>query len=710
MATALDPKTPAPNIQKLRELHAGLAERSRADLEPQRFFADFLNSTTAALGAAAGAIWLVEQGTLSSVAALRFSRDDREAYERFAAETAAEGAGRFIGRDGRTLGDAQPTDAAQPHKHALRHAVMTYPIRIGTGVLGIVLIGFAEDPERAAQQNLQRILVPLCDHAADYLYRRRSQFLAAEHAGVGRTDEPSNAGHIAQYALEVHANLDLRRTASAIANETRRLTETDRAGVCLYRRRRAEALAVSGQDYLDRRANLVRRLEVLAAAVAAGGETLRFPTDDEAQLAPQIETALNAYLDESQARALTVEPLRAGTAAPDEIIGVLTIEKIATAAPMPHSPIPQPHSPIPQPHGALRRRRSSAAPAEAEPTAAPLLEALVPHAAAALANALRYDSVPLRTLTRPLATIDALTGGSRLKKRLLLNGALVGLVAALWLVPYDFAVEARGTLQPVHRRDIFASTDGIVDKIYIRHGDRVAVNDPLFELRSTDLDVAEADLIKDINETEQEFSNAQRQYNDSRGLTDVERQRLSGQIATLEQKRISLRRQAVLFTEKRAKLKIMSPIDGHVATWNVEELLAERPIRQGQTLVALVDPSGDWEVEIRVPEDRFGHVAERLKKKPDGTPPEKLEITFVLATDPGREYKGTVVETHLAAEPRGEEGNIILVTAKIDKTKLAQLHPGADVRVRVECGSRSLGYVLLHDVWSFVQSRVLFKL
>lgn len=703
MATALDPKTPAPNIERLRELHAGLAERSRADLEPQRFFADFLTSTTAALGAAAGAIWLVEQGTLSSVAALRLSRDDRDAYERLAAETAAEGAGRFIGRDGRTLGDAPPTDAAQPHKHALRHAVMTYPIRIGTGVLGIVLIGFAEDPERGTQQNLQRTLVPLCDHAADYLYRRKSQSQAAEQENDDETSEPAVAGHLAQYALEVHANLDLRRTASAIANETRRLTESDRAGVCLYRRRRAEALAVSGQDYLDRRANLVRRLEALAAAVAAGGETLRFPADDEAQLAPQIETALNAYLDESQARALIVEPLRAVTAATDEIIGVLTIEKIATAAPIPHSPIPQPH-------GALRRRRSSSAPSEEEPTAAPLLEALVPHAAAALANALRYDSVPLRTLTRPLATIDALTGGSRLKKRLLLVGALVGLVAALWLVPYDFAVEARGTLQPVQRRDIFASTDGIVDKIYIRHGDRVVVNDPLFELRSTDLDVAEADLIKDINETEQEFSNAQRQYNDSRGLTDVERQRLSGQIATLEQKRISLRRQAVLFTEKRAKLKIMSPIDGHVATWNVEELLAERPIRQGQTLVALVDPSGDWEVEIRVPEDRFGHVAERLKKKPDGTPPEKLEITFVLATDPGREYKGTVVETHLAAEPRGEEGNIILVTAKIDKTKLAQLHPGADVRVRVECGSRSLGYVLLHDVWSFVQSRVLFKL
>jgi multidrug efflux pump subunit AcrA (membrane-fusion protein) len=686
MATKLDPRTPAPTVDTLRALHTELAERSRADLEPEQFFADFLTGAIEALGAAGGSVRLVVLGSLRIVAEQGAAAEDRTATERIAAETAREGVGRYAPRDA-----------------SLRQAVMTYPIRIGTAVLGVVSLAFADEPDRAAQAMLQRTIVPLCDHAADYLHRRTG--------GTAATNEstPTNGpASLAEFALEIHAQLDLRRTAAAIANESRRLTEADRAGVCVYRRRRAEAIAISGQDYLDRRANLIRRLEALAVAVAAGGEPLRFPLAADEQLAPQVETALHAYLDESQARALDVIPLRAGLNVVDEIVGVLTIERIATAVSAASTPIPQPH--MLSQRGSLTGKLRSRGDDAPESSAAGIIEQLVPHAAAALTNAIRYDSVPLRTLTRPLATVDALTGGSKLKKRLVAVGAIVGLVVALWIVPYDFAVEARGTLQPVHRRDVFASTDGIVHNIFVRHGDKVVVGDPLFELRSTDLDVAEADLIKDINETEQEFANAERQYNDGRNLTPVESQRLVGQMSTLEQRRASLRRQAALFTEKRAKLKIKSPIVGQVATWNIEELLAERPVKQGQTLVGLVDPAGDWEVEVRVPEDHFGHVAERLSKNADGTDKPELKITFVLATDPGHEYEGTVVESHLAAEPRGEEGNVVVVRATIDKTKLAQLHPGADVRVRVECGSRSLGYVLLHDVWNFVQSRVLFKL
>lgn len=690
MSTKLESRTPAPTVDALRALHAELAERSRAGLAPERYFADFIAAVVHALGASSGSVRLAEQGRLIVVAEQGLDAVERAVFDRLARETLREGVGRYTAREDKS-----------------RQAVLTYPIRIGTRVLGVVSLGFADEPDRAAQATLQRTLVPLCDHAADYLHSH-----SHEGASNGEPNSTTSAS-LAEFALEIHGQLDLRRTASAIANETRRLSDRDRAGVCTYRRRRAEAIAVSGQDYLDRRANLIRRLEALAAAVAACGEPLRFPFAPDEQLAPQVETALHAYLEESQARALDVIPLRAGPNAADEIIGILTIEQIATAASPATAPIPQPH--ILSQRGSLSGRARSRGDEVPERDDAQLIEQLVPHAAAALANAIRYDSVPLRTLTRPLATIDDLTGGSKLKKRLLGVGALVGLVAALWLVPYDFAVEARGTLQPVHRRDVFASTEGIVDKILVRHGDEVVVGQPLFELRSTELDVAEADLIKEINETEQEFANAERQYNDGRNLTPLESQRLVGQMATLEQRRAGLRRRATLFTEKRAKLKITSPIVGQVATWNIEELLDDRPVKQGQTLVGLVDPAGPWEVEIRVPEDRFGHVAERLaplkqKAANDGTIKPELKITFVLATDPGHKYEGTVVESHLAAEPRGDEGNVVLVRATIDKTKLAHLHPGADVRVRVECGSRSLGYVLLHDVWNFVQSRVLFKL
>jgi hypothetical protein len=41
---------------------------------------------------------------------------------------------------------------------------------------------------------------------------------------------------------------------------------------------------------------------------------------------------------------------------------------------------------------------------------------------------------------------------------------------------------------------------------------------------------------------------------------------------------------------------------------------------------------------------------------------------------------------------------------------VAEPRPGATVVARIHCGRRALGYVWLHEVWEFIQSRVLFRL
>ena len=41
--------------------------------------------------------------------------------------------------------------------------------------------------------------------------------------------------------------------------------------------------------------------------------------------------------------------------------------------------------------------------------------------------------------------------------------------------------------------------------------------------------------------------------------------------------------------------------------------------------------------------------------------------------------------------------------------KQQKLRQGAAVTAKVYCGKRPLGYVLLHDVIEFIQSRVLFR-
>ena len=44
-------------------------------------------------------------------------------------------------------------------------------------------------------------------------------------------------------------------------------------------------------------------------------------------------------------------------------------------------------------------------------------------------------------------------------------------ILSLW--PAKFEMEAKGTLEPVDRRDVFAGIDGVVQDLKVNHGDQV---------------------------------------------------------------------------------------------------------------------------------------------------------------------------------------------------------------------------------------------
>ena len=111
--------------------------------------------------------------------------------------------------------------------------------------------------------------------------------------------------------------------------------------------------------------------------------------------------------------------------------------------------------------------------------------------------------------------------------------------------------------------------------------------------------------------------------------------------------------------------------------------------------------------EVRPDGDLCGQ-AERAAR-PRRSPDDRLEVSYILATEPGTTHYGTVKEIHRSAEVRGDEGNTVLIKVAIDKADLPDLRPGATVTAQVYCGHRSLGYVLLHDVIAFIQSRILFR-
>jgi hypothetical protein len=171
-----------------------------------------------------------------------------------------------------------------------------------------------------------------------------------------------------------------------------------------------------------------------------------------------------------------------------------------------------------------------------------------------------------------------------------------------------------------------------------------------------------------------------------------------------------LKSQELLLLKQTQDLVVRSPARGEVTTWDVKRLLTARPVERGQVLMSVAKLDGEWVVEVRMPEDRMGHVAEAYRQA--AAKGETLTATFVLATDPGTERTGQIREIASRAELSGTDEHTVLIVVSFDKTQVPAtlLRPGATTTVKIGCGRRVVGYVWFHDLLEWFQREVLFRL
>ena len=195
----------------------------------------------------------------------------------------------------RTQADGQARRWQSDRLHACRASVST---RAGRSAGAIALKRRRAMPSAEASGYL-RLMAALAELTEDFHRNHQlGQLRELEH-------------HWREYelfALRVHRSLDLTQTAYLIANEGRRLIGCDRVSVLACRNGKCRALATSGVDTLDRRAELVRRLECLANRCATAGDTVWY-SEAATDVSAEIEEPLHAYLDKSHARVLAILPL-----------------------------------------------------------------------------------------------------------------------------------------------------------------------------------------------------------------------------------------------------------------------------------------------------------------------------------------------------------------------------------------------------------------
>ena len=686
-------------IEEARRQILAIVEQIRAlaqsDAAEAEFFTALLAKAIEAMGAVAGIVWLVrDQGRVESVSGqgiehtgIAGSPDSQAAHGKLVSALMGNPTGIVVPpRAGLTNADGSPAG-----ENPTDLLVVAAPIdRSGTraGLIEVFHHPNAPDVERGYLAFLEQA----AQAAGPYLDRRQLATLDSQQTALVQVDRFSRA---------VHESLDPIATAFVLANEARRIIGCDRVSVLVKRGRKLRLEAVSGQESIERRASAVQAIEALVRVVARAGDPLWHPEAGR-ELPPQIEEELEAYVDESHATALAIIPLEKPRPTPVVKPGGVDAVAVAKAEAAPKV--------APRPIGALVAEWFQSSSFDGGKRAR--VELVAEHGKVALANALAHTGLPLFGVLNFLGKSRVLTTARNLPKTILATLATAAAVAALVLVPADLRLEGKGTLEPVHHRDVFAGIDGVVESISagIEHGADVKEGQLLATLRNIELDVALTDVLGRKAGSEEQLVSTRRALLEDQKISADEKTRMAGRAAQLQREIESLEEQRKLYETKKLDLAVRSPIDGVVVTWQVRDRLMLRPVEKGQVLMNIADKTGPWELEVHLPDDRLGHVNRAAAEARAAS--RDLEVDYILATDPGTRHKGTVREIHEQAEVRGEQGNTVLVRVTIDpdRHEKEELGAGASVTARINCGQRPLGYVIFHDLLAFIQQQILFRL
>jgi len=652
-----------------------IEELSQSAAPPETFFPEFLRLMVGSMGGRAGAIWLAERGRLALAHDLRYSemgiRDNPTAVR----------LNDSLLTDAVTTGQAAsfaPDDPATAGKLPGNFLIIVAALQIGEDCVGAVEVFQRPDAPREARPGFLQFVEQMTGHASRYLERRQTESSATGDSSTFLAD-------FEQFALQLQRGENVAEVAATAANDGRQLLGCDRLSVAVHKGQKTSIVAISGQDRVNARANLTRAMAAIATRIVALGEPLTFSGRIE-NLPPQIEEPLANFIQESGSRLVKLLPLiepepliprgdsenhRPAPIRPRAVIGCLVIEQTADSRPRP----------------------------ELEERAALLAE----HVGAVLAHARRQDRILFLRLWQTLGHGLEWFHGRKLAKTLAILGAAACVVAALCFVPWEYRVVGKGKLMPILRQEVFAPENGDVIRIAVHGGDKVRKGQLLLVLRNEQ-------LTAELNENESKLSQSLQQASSYTGEEELARrdgdkktemQAAAGHSKS-ELESAGLRRILKIQRERVDSLKITAPIDGTVADFQLDQLLQNRPVQQGERLLEVMDETGPWRLELEVEGSRMGHVLRAWNASPE----HKLAVDFIPATDAESTFHGELDQIATRSAVSSEQSNIFECFVSIDASQIRNRRIGAEVRAKISCGKRSLGYVLFGDVIEFIRQRL----
>lgn len=650
--------------REIDELLAATASAARGAGDAKAFYHVFLKNLAQALGATSGGVWQpVRDGGYQLVSEQRWhstvgERPDGWPDREWLSNAALRYGPLMLPSSRRT------TDLAE---NPCDEPLLAAGIEDDFGHRLAVVVLIIDSRELAARrEQASEVLDAFRELAADYHRRTALKTLLDRQHRQSAFDE---------FAQRVHRGADADATAFAIVNDGRRLIGCDRVSLVTVDGGQPKTRAVSGVDVVERRGAVVRALEALAVHVATTCERIELDRTAPTNELP-IRDIAEAYRDQSLAASLIalplVQPWR-GDDAPAQAFAVVVLEWF--------------NAPI--------------APPDARDV---ILEPFQRHAESAFAQALAQERIPWSASWRCVDPWFAAQTSARWKRAYVIAGAIGAAAFLGWLIPAELTVTARGRLQPVERRAIFAPADGVVQEVLAEDAKPVATDQLLLRLDSPALDLEAARIAGELSTAEEQLRSVKAErWSASNG--PARREHDASQLAAEEESLMalaaSLASQQQLVARQQADLEVRSPIAGKVVTWRAADLLRGRPVARGQELLTVANEAGPWRLEIDIPDREFRQVlaAQQTSEQP-------LEVSFRLATEANTVFTGQLSKLSGATQARDDAQLVVPAEVTFDRAAAPALRTGAQATAKIHCGQRSIAYVWFHEIWEWLAARV----
>ena len=255
------------NLKKVRERVMQLAreieQMSGQDLAPPLFFQEFLVRVVTAIGARAGAVWLVDESNRLGLTA-QVNLEQTGLRERPGA----------LAMNEKLIVDVLQTGEARTLTHGgeaqlpTEHVLVLSALHKEKKCVGVVELFQRPDVPIKAQSGYMQFLEQMCGYG--------SRFIEGKRRNLGDQADLKNQfwTDFEQFSLRIQRSLVEQEVADAAASDARSLLGADRVSVVTRKGRSVRVRAVSGQSSVNPRANLIAAMNKLATRVIEMGETL----------------------------------------------------------------------------------------------------------------------------------------------------------------------------------------------------------------------------------------------------------------------------------------------------------------------------------------------------------------------------------------------------------------------------------------------------